>query len=80
MAKFPRKIKRDEIDINKSDNHYFLDIHAQQYFDIFRIFDSLDELINHLKKYPLENKNKIISEIRLRETANKLKEANLGEN
>lgn len=64
MGKFQRRIKRDEIDVHKSNEHYFLEIHAEPYFDIFRSFETLDELLNHLKKYPIENKNKIIKEIR----------------
>jgi len=63
MKNFPRKIERDEIDVHKSDKHYFLEIHAPPYFDIFRSFDSLINLIAHLKLYPIKNKQKIIKEI-----------------
>lgn len=64
MNRFVRKIKRSEIDVHTSDEHYFLEIHSHPYFDIFRSFNTLPELLNHLKKYPIENKSKIISEIR----------------
>jgi len=47
-------IKKSEIDVIKSREHYFLE----------RSFDSLEQLIAHLRQYPILNKQKVISEIR----------------
>lgn len=57
------KIKKSEIDVHKSGNHYFLEINSKNY-DVFRSFDTLDELIRTLRKYPIENREKVIAEIK----------------
>ena len=56
-------IKREEIKVHKSDNHYFLEIDSPGY-DIFRSFDTLDDLIKHLMKYPIKAMDELIKEIK----------------
>lgn len=57
-------IKREEITIHKSPRgHYFLDISNVEY-DIYKAFNKLDDLIRELMKYPIENKDKLIKEIK----------------
>jgi deoxyadenosine/deoxycytidine kinase len=72
-----KTIKRNEIDIIKSQRHYFLDINSE-YYSVYRAFDRLEDLIKHLreinKKIHIEDLNKIITEIKLRNTAYKMEE------
>ena len=79
MVEESKIIKREEISITKSDNHYFLEI-SNNYYDIYRSFDNLDDLIKHLKKYPIENKEKVITEIKLRNRAEEMEKRGLTSN
>ena len=59
------EIKRENIQIVKANRiraRIYLSIVNKEY-DIFRAFENLNLLIEHLKKYPIENKESIIKEI-----------------
>ena len=57
-----KKVKKEDINIVKSEKSYFLDIHNKE-VDIYRVFNTIEELINHLNFYEIEGKEEIIKEI-----------------
>ena len=58
-------IKKENIDIYKADrknSRFYLSIVNKEY-NIFRAFKTINELIGHLKKYPIENKEEVLKQI-----------------
>ncbi|MEK6879820.1 MAG: hypothetical protein AABY22_09450 [Nanoarchaeota archaeon] len=70
------KIKREAISVRKVATHYFLEI-TDEFYDILKAFPTIDDLIKELKKYPIENRGKLITEIKLRNTAEEMKKRGL---
>ena len=72
----PNPIKRQAISVTKGAKHFFLEI-TDDFYDIFKAFPTLDDLIKELKKYPIEDKDKLIAELRLKNTADEMQKRGL---